>query len=110
MISGVNLFFDFIGWAREGLVEGSPYSDGLNVPLGRPAVWGCFAGSGLLHVEIGCFDDALIACHPDTLREASEATRRAYREMLAVTPVESIHRIRTKEEAKYRNRLQVSGA
>jgi len=40
MTSGANLFFDFIGWAREGLVEGtsSPYSDSVNVPSGRPAV------------------------------------------------------------------------
>jgi hypothetical protein len=53
MTSGVNLFFDFIGWAREGLVEGtsSPYSDGLNVPLGRPAVGGRFAGSTLHRVR-----------------------------------------------------------
>jgi len=39
MTSALKLFFDFIGWPREGLVEGtsSPYSDGVNVPPGRPA-------------------------------------------------------------------------
>jgi hypothetical protein len=39
MSSAANLFFDFIGWAREALVEAtsSPYSDGVDVPPGRPA-------------------------------------------------------------------------
>jgi hypothetical protein len=57
-------------------------------------------GCGASNLLAGHIDDAYLTCHPDTVREACDAIRLAYREMLAVAPVESVQRIRSKEEAK----------